>query len=368
MRILQVYMGPYLADRGGGVSVYVRNISERLARRHDVTVFATNPGGLPRFEVVNGVKVERFKRFAPSGAYFFSLNMLLRLRKAEFDVVHGHCYNAFPMHFSALAKRRRFVVSTHFGGGGGSPFRNSVIRLLKPLGKRSLIKADKIVAVSAFEKAFLVEKFKLDPSKIVVIPCGVNISEFKTLRKHKRDYRSILHVSSRLDSYKGARYLIEALPKLGDDVILEIVGEGTARKTLEIHAKKLGVGDRVRFYPYLPQKELFRKYVDADLFVLLSPYESYSMVVAESLAAGTPCIVAETSALSEWVDNETCFGVHFPVHISELTKLMTIILENKVDQDKMKKWIGTKILDWDDVAKRLEGVYDDGSLVSVGFH
>jgi glycosyltransferase involved in cell wall biosynthesis len=215
----------------------------------------------------------------------------------------------------------------------------------------------------------LVKKFKLDASKIVVIPCGVNLGELKTLKKHKRDFRSILHVSSRLDNYKGAYHLIKALPKINENVILEIVGEGKERKNLELYAEKLGVLNRVKFYKYMPQKELFQKYVDADVFVLLSRCESYSMVVAEALAAGTPCIVANTSALSEWVDNETCFGVHFPIHINELVTLIERILERKIDKDKMKKWIGTKILDWDDVAKRLEDVYyENCSLVDIVFH
>jgi len=357
MRILQVYMGPYVANKGGGVSVYVRNISERLAKKHDVTVFATNPGNLPRFEVVNGVRVERFRCFAPSGAYYFSIDMLLRLRRANFDVIHGHCYNAFPMHFAALARRKIFVVSTHFGGGSSSMFRNVLLRLFKRFGKRTLLEANKIIAVSFFERDLLIKDFKIDPEKITLIPCGVNLSEFKVLRKHKRDFRSILYVSNRLDKFKGACYLIDVLPKLDSDVILEIVGNGVVLKSLEKYASRRGVLNRVRFYSYMPQKELFQRYVDADLFVLLSKYESYSMVVAEALAAGTPCIVSRTAALNEWIDNETCFGVDFPVNINELARLITFILHNGADKNKMKKWIGTKILDWDDVVKRLENVY-----------
>lgn len=120
MEILQVFPHTYAETvKGGGILEYVRNISERLARDHDVTVYATNAGkDFRRFEVINGVKVERFKRWAPNRAYFFSSDMFLRLRKAKFDVVHGHCYQAFPMHFSVLAKRKKLVVSAHFHGVG----------------------------------------------------------------------------------------------------------------------------------------------------------------------------------------------------------------------------------------------------------
>ena len=351
-------MGPYVADKGGGVSVYVHNISERLAKRHDVTVFATNPGSLPRFEVVNGVKVERFRRIAPGGAYFFSLDMLLRLRKAEFDVVHGHCYHAFPMHFVALAKCRRFIVSTHFHGVGHSVFRDALIRLLKPFGKRTLEKADKIVTVSEYEKSLLVKQFRLNPKKVVVIPAGVDFSEFEGLKRRERGFRSILYIG-RLVDYKGVQYLVEVLPKLPKDVVLEIVGKGSLKTVLEKRARELGVRGKVRFYQDLSRRELLQRFVDADVFALLSRYEAYSIAVAEALAAGTPCVVANASALSEWIDDETCFGVDYPVRLYELAKVISHAMENKHSRRIIsKKWIGKKIFDWKGITERLEIVYE----------
>jgi glycosyltransferase involved in cell wall biosynthesis len=357
MRILQVYMGRYHTDKRAGASVYVRNISERLAKRHDVTVFATNPGGLPHFEIMRGVKVERFGRFAPGGAYSFSWGMLLRLREVEFDVVHGHGYHAFPFHFSVLANRRKFVVSPYFHGAGHSALRNSLIRLLKPFGENTLRKADNIVAVSEYEKFLLCDRFKVDPSRIVVIPCGVNFSEFKGLKKRKRGFRSVLYVG-RLVSYKGAQYLVEVLPRLDDDIVLEIVGDGVLRPVLERRAKKLNVLDRIRFYKNLRRRELLQKFADADVFVMLSRYESYSMVVAEALVAGTPCIVANVSALTEWVDGKHCFGIEYPIDIDELARLIDKVTKCKERSKRTKLQTG-KIKDWDDVVEQLERIYKE---------
>lgn len=355
MKILQVCQDSYAET--GGISTHVRNISERLAQRHDVTVYATNyEPRLPRFELKNGVRVERFKCYAPSNAYFFSLEMLLRMREAEFDVVHAHGYHGFPMHFAALAKCDKFVVTTHFHGVGHSTFRNCLIKMFKPLGKRTLTKADKIIAVSEYEKALMCKQFKLAEDKIVVIPNGVNFSEFSGLRKRSHNFKSILYVGYLLD-YKGAHYLVEVLPKLGDNVVLEIVGTGPIKPYLERRAKELKVYDRVRFYENLPRRELLQKYFDADVFVLLSRYEAYSLVVAEALTAGTPCIVANTSALSEWVDNESCFGIDFPVNLNKLAKLINNVLDNGVDKAAARKWTGTKIPDWNDVVDKLERVY-----------
>jgi glycosyltransferase involved in cell wall biosynthesis len=355
MRILQVYSGPYQIDRGGGMSVYVRNISERLAKNHDVTVFGTNTGGLPPFEVINGVKVERFRRVAPSGAYFFSMDMLLRLRKVDFDVVHGHGYQSFPLHLSTLAKKRKFIASTHYHGVGHSPLRNSLMKVFKRAGQRTLTMADKVVAVSEYEKSLLRHQFKLDSHKIAVIQCGVDYAEFRGLTRHRRKCRHMLYVG-RLESYKGAQHLIEVMPKLDDDWILEIVGNGPMKPLLEKRALELDIQKRVEFYQGLPRKELLQKFVDADVFALLSQYEAYSMVIAEALVAGTPCIVATGCALTEWVDNENCFGIDYPLNIPRLAQLIEQASghRNECGGEELRK---DKIKDWNHIVEEFEKIY-----------
>jgi glycosyltransferase involved in cell wall biosynthesis len=357
MRILQVCSDSY--GGSGGISVHVKSISERLAKNHDLTVYAPNyKSKHPRFEIDNGVRVERFRCYAPRNAYFFSWEMLFKFRQVEFDVIHAHGYHAFPLHLSTLARCKRFIVTTHFHGAGHTPFRDAVIRLLKPYGERTLRKADKIIAVSEYEKSLLQRSFGISDHKVVVIPNGVALSEFSGLRKRNREFRSILYVGF-LTGYKGAQYLVEVLPKLADDVILEIVGDGPLKAYLERRAHELGVYDRVRFYKNLTRRELLQKYADADVFAMLSYFEAYSIAVAEALTAGTRCVVASASALSEWVDNRTCFGVDFPMSINNLAQKINFVLDNGVERQETRRWIGTKILDWNDVAKKIEMVYSE---------
>jgi glycosyltransferase involved in cell wall biosynthesis len=357
MRILQVSPDSYV--NYGGISVHIKNISERLARDHDVTVYATNNRMLlPRFEMQSGVKVERFRCYAPSNAYFFTWEMLLRMRQVEFDIVHAHGYHAFPFHLASVTKCKGFFVTPHFHGMGHSSFRNALIRVLRPFGRHALRKADKIIAVSEYEKSLLCDQFKFNPSKIAVIPNGVNFSEFANLKRREKKFRSILYAGY-LDSYKGVQYLVEVLPKLEKDVILEIIGRGPLKPYLEQRAKELGVNSRIRFYSYLPRAEFLQKIVDANVFAILSKYEAYSIVVAEAITAGTPCIVTNVSALSEWIDNSRCFGVEYPISLSALAKKLEFISNNQSDKRKKRKIDESKILDWDAVAARLQDIYKE---------
>jgi len=349
MQILQVC--PVYYPHIGGTEDHVKNISERLAKKHDVTVFTTDPSGkLRKEEVINGVQIRRFKAFAPSEAYYFSSSMLRALKTSEFDVVHGHDFHALPMFFSRYAKCKRFVVTPHYHGVGHTPFRNFLMKFYKPIGGKALEDAEIIICVSNFEKNLLQSHFNLGDEKIAVIPNGIDLEEFKKpLRKRKQDHRTILCVS-RVERYKGIDCIVRALPKLQDDIELEIVGKGTRKDNLMRLVSKLGLLRRVRFFQDLPRSKLLQRYVDASLFVLLSKHEAYGICVAEALACGTPCIVADTSALKEWVDNENCFGISYPINLDELVNLVNDAIGKSV--------VGLKLPDWDEITEKLIRLYN----------
>lgn len=350
MRILQVC--PIYYPHIGGTEDHVKNISERLAKKHDVTVFTTDPSGqLPKEEVANGVQISRFNAFAPGSAYYFSSSMLRVLKTSESDIVHGHDFHALTMFFSRYAKCKQFVVTPHYHGVGHTTFRNFLMKFYKPIGGKILEDADRIICVSNFEKNLLLNDFNFGDEKIAVIPNGINLKEFKkTLKKRKQEYRTILCVS-RVEKYKGIDYIVRALPKLQDDIELEIVGNGTHKDSLMRLVNKLGLLQRVRFCQDLSRKELLQRYFNADVFVLLSKYEAYGITVAEALASKTPCIVSNTSALKEFVDDENCFGIDYPIDTHELAKLVRKVIGRKVT--------GVKLLGWDDVVKQLIKIYCD---------
>jgi glycosyltransferase involved in cell wall biosynthesis len=350
IRIAQVCHRYY--PRIGGVQTHVKEISERLAKKYDVSVLTTDPSGkLPEEEVINGVEVRRFKSWAPYGAYYFSraLKKYLMENSSDYHVVHAHGYHAFPALYAAEAKgRNKFVFTPHYHGTGHTFFRSLLHIPYKFLGKKIFEKADKIVCVSNFERSLVLRNFKVDEKKVVVIPNGLNLEEFKGLERRRKNYGAILYVG-RLEKYKGVQYLIKALPKLGSDIILEVVGKGSCKESLVRLARKLGVENRVKFYQDLPRRELLQAYVDADLFVLLSKHEAYGISVAEALASGTPCIVANTSALRGWIDNENCFGIEYPIDVDKLVTLINEVIGKGVGDVKLPSW--------DEVVENLFRVY-----------
>jgi glycosyltransferase involved in cell wall biosynthesis len=349
MQILQVCnsYAPYI----GGLELHVGNISERLARKHDVTVFTTNPSGaLPAEEIINGVAVRRFNVFCPDRSYYISPDMLVEMKRSSFDIVHGHNYHALPLLFSKYIKKSMLVVTPHYSGQGRNMVSDILLRLYKPLGRSIFQHADKVIALDEYEKDLIIKDFGIDADKIVIIPNGIERKEIRP--KKNTDDKKIVLCAARLQESKGIQYAIRALPLLDEHVHLAISGRGAYEKKLRSLVRLLGVESRVKFYTGLSRSELMEKYATASVFLLLSKHEVFSISVIEALASGVPCIVATTRGLKQWVDDRNCFGIPYPIDIKKLAALIDTTITRNIKVDYRG------ILDWDEIAERVDKVYE----------
>lgn len=348
-----VYVTPRFYPHIGGVETHVYEIAKRVAKEFDVEVLATDPTGkLPKIEKVEHFIVRRFKSFAPGEAYYFSpeLYRYLKRKSLEYDIIHAHNYHAFPALFAALTKKENKLVFTpHYHASGHSFFRNLLHKPYKLIGRRIFEKADAIICVSNYEKSLVLRNFKMNEDKIHVIPNGINVDDFKDIKKiRNNNLKKILYVG-RIEKYKGLDYAVKALKLLPKNFVLDVVGKGSYKQKIIKLAKDLGVINRINFYRDLTREELVRKYAEADLLVLLSKHEAYGIVVAEALTARTPCIVANTSTLSDWIDSKNVFGVDYPINVKELADLIKRVVKARVED--------VKLLKWDEVVEKLVVIY-----------
>lgn len=150
--------------------------------------------------------------------------------------------------------------------------------------------------------------------------------------------------------YQPSFFIIYPVPLSFFPIMIAILRlRSKAKVVVTIH--EFGLSNRVRFYQDLPRQELLKMYARAGVFVLLSQHEAFSIVVAEALAAKTPCIVANTSALSEWIDNKNCFGIDYPVNDDNLADLITKVIGKEIGN--------VKLSDWDEVAQQIDRLYKE---------
>jgi glycosyltransferase involved in cell wall biosynthesis len=338
----------------GGVETQVQEISERLVKHgFEIEVICTDPTGLlPRHELINSVRVTRFKSFAPGDAYYFAPQIYFYLKKHTYDLIHAHSYHAFPALFATLVKNNcKLIFTPYYHGAGHTYIRNLLHKPYKLLGSKIFKKSDKVTCISEYELQKVMSDFGVPSVKIEKIPIGLSVEEFANLKHYKKNNSKKLLYVGRLEEYKGIQHIIKTLQYL-KDFKMEIIGKGPYEHNLHKLAEELAVSNRIKWFKNITREELLQHYASTDVFLLLSKHESYGITVAEALASGVPCIVAMGSALDEFVDGETCIGLNYPIDTNTLANKIEFMSHKHPDMIK-------NTMDWNEVVKRLIKIYEE---------
>lgn len=119
--------------------------------------------------------------------------------------------------------------------------------------------------------------------------------------------------AGRLDPEKHIDVLLRAVARLQDrsPVGAVIVGQGAEFDRLVSLCDELGIADRVQLCGYLPDDELRRTYLAADVFCQPGTAELQSLVTLEAMSASSPVLLADARALPHLVQ-EGVNGWLFP--------------------------------------------------------
>jgi glycosyltransferase involved in cell wall biosynthesis len=254
------------------------------------------------------------KKWLFSWVGFFYFWMLFRIgRKLDFDLVHAHV--AYPDGFGAalfgMIAKVPLVIMVHGTEIHSTTKRSRLWRALTVWGLR---RADRIIAASRSLKEEVVA-LGVDPGKVSVIHNGVDVELFRPLSESeagvlpKKREKRILYVGA-LFQTKGIGVLLEAMPLLLDrGVSCELVLVGANPQEAEDRAffamtERLGLRDAVHFEETVPHGEIPRWLATADVFVLPSFSEGFSLSVIEALACGKPVVSTRCGGPEESVSEE----------------------------------------------------------------
>jgi glycosyltransferase involved in cell wall biosynthesis len=228
--------------------------------------------------------------------------------------------------------------------------------------KRVIQRMPTLVTVSENSFVDIVRDFEVDAAKMRVIPVGVEHEVFVPPTAPRVRGR-IVATASADHPLKGVVPLLEAAAKLRTerDIEVVIVGKasegGAAAKTIE----RLGLEDTVRFMTGLPEKELVDIFGSANVGVVPSLYEGFSIPAVEAMACATPLIATTGGALPEvcGTDGKTAVLVS-PGDPAELADALDALLSDDARRKKIgvagRKRIETSYT-WRRVAESMVEVY-----------
>lgn len=221
-----------------------------------------------------------------------------------------------------------------------------------------------IIAVSE-DVASVLRGMSFDP---VVITPGVDFEVFhpmdadKCRRELGLDGPVILFVG-RLNRLKGLEYLIAAMKKVNEcfrNVSLIIVGDGPLEKLCRELSSAHGIADSVVFKDRVSHKDLPKFYAAADVLVLPSFYESFSMVVLEAMACGCPVVTTRNVQAVMAMGNEESKVISAGDSDAIASSVAAILADESLAADmRRKSFEFVKNFDWMTRAVQFEQIYNE---------
>jgi glycosyltransferase involved in cell wall biosynthesis len=160
-------------------------------------------------------------------------------------------------------------------------------------------RAGPLITVSSSSRHDICRDFRVNPGTVHVIPLGVDTRLFRPRTEQPRVPGRIVTVTSADSPLKGLPTLLRAVAKLATERDAHLVVIGTPSAATRQQVTQLALGDRVTFASGLPDAEYARVLATAEVAVIPSLYEGFSLPAVEHMASGTPLIATDAGALPE---------------------------------------------------------------------
>ena len=374
MNILQIsyHTSPYSSlgiNDGGGLNVYVQQISKHLSNKHNVTV-------------VTAEKAENFKN---ENLEFYSLNLfepdlpmddkelhLIEFQKKleetfelnNFDVIHSHYW------LSGLVAKDisgKFNIPYIFTSHSLGVFLEGYNNERTDCEKIVMTSSNFVTASTNYENILLSESYKIDKKKIKLIKPGVDESLFSPdpnlskeniflsigrIQKQKRQLEAIEFLSSFREINNDFKCYFIGGPSgnSGDDYFVE----------LKEIVKDLDLESHIEFLGNLPQSKIRELLNRSKLLIHTSEYETFGLVAIEAHSVGVPVISINQGSLKEIIDNNINGYIAESFKDPYLNEFILKILNDDKFADYISKSAinSAKKYDWKNTTKELNNLYE----------
>jgi len=219
-----------------------------------------------------------------------SWETIRELSAERIDIVHAHWWipGGVTAWLATLVRRRPFVLTLH-GTDVAILERSSAARRLARVVLR---KASAITAVSSFLAEHAAEVAGIDSSEILVQPMPLDVDRYSRTSVGGAGIVTV----GRLVQQKRIATLLQAVARLhkaGNVIPLTVIGDGPERRSLEYHARQLGIHETTRFVGSVQPESIPAAIGDADVFVFPALKEGLGLAVAEALMLGVPVVAAK---------------------------------------------------------------------------
>ena len=297
---------------GGGMSIYVQQISRHLSDNHNVTV-------------VTGEKAESFK---DNNLEFISLNIFepeLNVEDKEvylqefknkleesldlksFDIIHAH-YWLSGLVAKEISNQLKipFIFTSHSLG----VFLDGYNKERVDCEKIVMTSSNLVTASSVFETMLVTDTYKVDENKIRKITPGVDRELFSPDLSVKKE--NIFLSIGRIQEQKGQLETLEFLnnfKKIENDFKCIFIGGPSGKygneylNNLKQTVEDFNLDKHVKFLDSLHQTKIIELLNKSKLLIHTSQFETFGLVAIEANTMGVPVLTNNNGSLMEIIEN-----------------------------------------------------------------
>ena len=375
MNILQIafHTSPFNEvgkNDGGGMSIYVQQISRYLSDNHNVTV-------------VTGEKAESFK---DNNLEFISLNIFesnLNVEDKEvylqefknkleeslnlksFDLIHAHYWLS-----GLIAKEisNEFNIPFIFTSHSLGVFLDGYNKERVDCEKIVMTSSNIVTASSEFENMLIADTYKVEENKIKKVTPGVDKEIFSPDPSVKKE--NIFLSIGRIQEQKGQLQTLEFLnnfKKIENDFKCIFVGGPSGKYgeeyllELKRTVKDFNLDKHVEFLDNLPQTKIIELLNKSKLLIHTSQFETFGLVAIEANTMGVPVLTINNGSLMEIIENNK------NGYLSEnlIDKDVNNFVSNLINEDKKFEEVSlscvekSKKYDWENTSQILQNIYQE---------
>ena len=219
----------------------------------------------------------------------------------EFDVIHAHDWLTNLAGIAAKKVSGKPLVihvhATEFDRTGENV--NPEVFRLEQTGMRE---ADKVITVSNLTRNIVINKYGIDPSKVITVHNAVDFSGRSDMEVQRGVKEKIVTFLGRITFQKGPEYFIEAankVLKMYPNVRFVMAGSGDLMNRSIKRVAQLGISDRFHLTGFLRGQDVQRMFAYSDVYVMPSVSEPFGISPLEAMISNVPTIISKQSGVAE---------------------------------------------------------------------
>ena len=162
----------------------------------------------------------------------------------------------------------------------------------------------RLVTVSESSRRDIIAQMHVPDDRLHIVPVGVDQEIFRPMPDVARVRGRLMTTASADVPMKGLTPLLEGLAKLRverPDAHLVVIGRQKDKSSIPALIERLGLAGAVEFVSGVPQERIVELYAEAEIAVVPSLYEGFSLPAIEAMACGVPLVATTGGALPEVV-------------------------------------------------------------------